>query len=373
MTLTQLKTLINTSLTTAGYEMGGLSDLSWVDIGTAINSLTADQFKSYLQEFALGVIKNEFDTRRFEKSLDISTSFQEYNGIKQYIKAGFIQAEDVASVALVSGQDYNDRVYKALTTDVLLATKDEGFGLSWSVPQQELKMLFSSEEGAMGYVALIEGAVANSYNRNKWNIQLSLINRLIISANDGGRVVHLVTAYNACHTPQVTTSDCLESADFKNWVKEQVANLKSYMEDISSKYNDGQILTFTPKEDVKLIMNTSFSNALKNITTFNGIGEGALDLGDYQTVNAWYNNGTALLPDIGTTGNVAAYVDGTLKSVSYCAAVLFDKFSANMTLKVDKNIRSDYVPKGDFTNFFADFVGQSFVNTRNNAVILLLD
>ena len=28
MTLTQLKTLINTSLNTAGYEMGGLSDLT---------------------------------------------------------------------------------------------------------------------------------------------------------------------------------------------------------------------------------------------------------------------------------------------------------------------------------------------------------
>lgn len=373
MTLTQLKTLINTSLATAGYEMGGLSDLSWVDIGTAIGSMTADQFKNYLQTFALGVIKNEFDTRRFEKSLDISTSFQEYNGIKQYIKAGFLQAEDVSPVALVNGRDYNDRVYKALTTDVLLTTKDEGFQISWSVPQQDLKFMFSSEEGALGYVALIEGAVANTYNKNKWNIQLSLLNRLIISANDGGRVVHLVTAYNACHTPQVTTADCLESADFKNWVKEQVANLKDYMTDISGKYNDGQILTFTPKEDVKLVLNTSFSNALKNITTFNGIGEGALSLGDYQTVNAWYNNGTALLPDIGTTGNVAAYVDGTLKSVSYCVGVLFDKYTANMTLKIDRSVRSDYVPKGNFTNFFADFVGQSFVYTRNNAVILTLD
>lgn len=373
MILTQLTTLLNTSLSTAGYEMGGLSDLSWVDVGTAIGSMTADQFKTFQQEFALGVIKNKFDTRRFEKSLDISTDAQEYNGIKQYIKAGFINAEDVSPVALVNGTDYNDRVYKAITTDVLLVTKDEGFQLSWSVPQMDLKFLFSSEEGAMGYVALIEGAVANSYNRNKWNIQLSLINRLIISANDGGRVVHLVTAYNACHTPQVTTADCLESADFKNWVKEQIANLKEYMTDISGKYNDGVIKSFTPLEDVRLILNTSFSNALKNITTFNGIGEGALSLGDYQTVNAWYNNGTALLPDIGTTGNVAAYVDGTLKSVSYCVGCLFDKYAANMTLKVDRSVRSDYVPKGDFTNFFADFVGESFVYTRNNAVILTLD
>ena len=373
MTLTQLKTLINTSLNTAGYEMGGLSDLSWVDIGTAIGSMTADQFKNYTNAFALGVIRNEFDHRRFQKSLDISTDAQEYAGIKQYIKAGFLQSEDVSPVALQNGTDYNDRVYKALTTDVLLATKDEGFQISWSVPQMDLKTMFSSEEGAMGYVALIEGAVANTYNKNKWNIQLSLINRLIISANDGGRVVHLVTAYNACHTPQVTTSDCLESADFKNWVKEQVANLKAYMTDISSKYNDGVIKTFTPEEDVKLILNTSFSNALKNITTFNGIGEGALSLGDYQTVNAWYNNGSAMLPDIGTTGNVAAYVDGVLKSVSYCCGLLMDKFSANLTLKVDKSVRSDYVPKGDFTNFFADFVGQSFVYTRNNAVILTLD
>ena len=73
--------------------------------------MTADQFKNYTNAFALGVIRNEFDHRRFQKSLDISTDAQEYAGIKQYIKAGFLQSEDVSPVALQNGTDYNDRVY----------------------------------------------------------------------------------------------------------------------------------------------------------------------------------------------------------------------------------------------------------------------
>ena len=78
-------------------------------------------------------------------------------------------------------------------------------------------------------------------------------------------------------------------------------------------------------------------------------------------------------PEPEKTLDAGLYVDGTLKSVSYCVGCLFDKYAANMTLKVDRSVRSDYVPKGDFTNFFADFVGESFVYTRNNAVILTLD
>lgn len=374
MTLTSLKTLINTSLTTAGYEVGALSDLSWVDVGTAIGSLTADQFKNYQTTFALGVIQNYFDTRTFKKSLDLQTSTQEYNGLKQYVKAGLLSSSDPSIVGLTNGTDYNDRVYKSLTTDVLLTTKDEGFMVSWSVPQSDLKTMFSSEEGAMGYVSLINASVASSLNRNKYNIQLSLLAKLILSAKSDSRAVNLVTLYNASHTAQVATATCLESADFKNWCKETVANLRAYMTDITKKYNDGQISTFTPEEDVRMVLLTSFSNSMKNISTYNGIGEGALSLDDYQTVNAWQNNGSSdLLPALSVVGAISDLNgSGDTVTASNVVGVLFDRYSCSYTLKTEK-VTSDYVPKGDFTNFFANVVGQSFVNTRNNALVLTLN
>lgn len=374
MTLTQVKTLINNSLTTAGKEVGGFEDMSWVDIGTAIGDLTADQFKTYLEDFALGVIKSEFDTRVWKKTLDITTDYQTYQGIKQYVKSGFLNTEDVSIVALVNGQDYNDRKYKKTPMDKILVTEDIGFQVSWSVPQQEAKMLFSSEEGAMGYVSQIEASVANTYNRAKWNLQLSLLNKLAISAYTDSRALNLVTLYNATHTAQVTDTKCMESSDFKNWCKESIANVKSYMSDISKKYNDGQLLTFTPEENIKCTLLTSFSNSLKNITTYNGIGEGALSLGDYKTVNAWQDNGSsALLPPVSTTGTIVDRSNpDNVVTASNVVGIIYDDYCLGMTIKAEK-VTSDYVPKGDFTNFFSNFVGQEFLNTRNNAIVLTLN
>lgn len=374
MELVQIKELINNSLNTAGYETGALEDFSFVDVGTAIGSLTSDQFKTYLQEFSLGVIKTNFDTRIWKKTLDLMTDYETYQGIKQYVKASLIESDDVSIVALVNGTDYNDRVYKSLTTDVLLATKDEGFQISWCKPQTELAMLFSSEEGVRGYIALIDSTVASSMNRNKYIIQLSLLAKLITNAIADGREVPLCTLYNATHTAQVTDTTCMESSDFKNWCKESVANLKEYMTDISTKYNDGTLTTFTPREDIRTVLLTSFSNSLKNITTYDGIGDGALSLGDYQTVNAWQNNGTDLLPTISTTGAISDLNgDGDTVTASNVVGLIFDKWSCSYTFKVDGKVTSDYVPKGDFTKFFANFVGQSFVNTRNNAIALTLN
>ena len=375
MQIAQIKTLINATLASMGHEVGSVDDFSWEDTGKTLASMTAADYATYLNKFALGVIRTEFDSRVWERTLDIMTDVQTYNGIKQYIKASPLTADDVSIVALVNGVDYNDRIYKDLVTDNLLFTKDFGFQFSWCVPQAELAMLFSSEETASNYVTLINATVSTSFNRAKWVTQLSLLVGLISTAYQNGQVVHLVTEYNATH-PQasaVTTATAMSSDDFKRWCLETVANLGEYVRDISKKYNDGQILTFSSSDDMRKTLLTQFANALKNVAPLYSV-EQALPLGRYNTVNAWQDNGsTALLPGIATCGAIADNTDPQNPvTISDVVGVLYDYWSVGLTTKVEK-VTSDYVPKGDFTKFFGSFVGQGFINTRNNALVLCLD
>lgn len=371
MTLTDLKVLINNTLNTVGQETGAAETFSWVDTGKTIASLSASDFKTFLNKFALGVIRSEFDTRVWKKTLDIMTDSQTYEGIKQFVKARPLSAEDTTLIALVNGQDYTDGTYRDLQTDTLLATKDESIQFAWSVPQLELTTLFSNEESAMRYVALINATVSTSFNRAKWVIQLSTLDKLILSAVTGNRVVNLVTAYNATHTPQVTTATALESIDFKRWACEVVANLKEYMTDISKKYNDGAtnpIETFVPTEDIRLTMLTQFSNALKNVSNYESVP--ALSWGEYNTVNAWQTTGSTLLPDLATCGGIS---DSTTQdTATNVVGVLYDKYAVGMTIRAEK-VTSSYIARGDFTNFYGTFVAQSFVNNMNNAVVLTLN
>ena len=375
MQIAQIKTLINNTLASMGHEVGSVDDFSWEDTGKTLANMTAADYSTYLNKFALGVIRTEFDSRVWERTLDIMTDVQTYNGIKQYIKASPLTADDVSIVALINGVDYNDRVYKDLATDNLLFTKDFGFQFSWCVPQAELAMLFSSEETASNYVTLINATVSTSFNRAKWVTQLSLLVGLISAAYQNGQVVHLVTEYNATR-PQasaVTTATAMSSDDFKRWCLETVANLGEYVRDISKKYNDGQILTFSSSDDMRKTLLTQFANALKNVAPLYSV-EQALPLGRYNTVNAWQDNGsTALLPGIATCGAIADNTDPQNPvTISDVVGVLYDYWSVGLTTKVEK-VTSDYVPKGDFTKFFGSFVGQGFINTRNNALVLCLD
>ena len=375
MQIAQIKALINATLASMGHEVGSVDDFSWEDTGKTLANMTAADYATYLNKFALGVIRTEFDSRVWERTLDIMTDVQTYNGIKQYIKASPLTADDVSIVALINGVDYNDRVYKDLATDNLLFTKDFGFQFSWCVPQAELAMLFSSEETASNYVTLINATVSTSFNRAKWVTQLSLLVGLISTAYQNGQVVHLVTEYNATH-PQasaVTTATAMSSDDFKRWCLETVANLGEYVRDISKKYNDGQILTFSSSDDMRKTLLTQFANALKNVAPLYSV-EQALPLGRYNTVNAWQDNGsTALLPGIATCGAIADNTDPQNPvKISDVVGVLYDYWSVGLTTKVEK-VTSDYVPKGDFTKFFGSFVGQGFINTRNNALVLCLD
>lgn len=373
MTLNQIKNLINSTLSTLGQESGAMDDFSWVDTGTAIANLSAADFKTFLQKFALGVIKTEFDTRVWEHTLDLFTDWQTYEGIKQYIKAAPLTADDVTMMALVGGVDYDDRVYKDLTTSTTLYTKDFGYQFSWCVPNEELKYLFSDEESVVNYVGLINATVSTSFNRAKWNTQLSLLSKLAVDSVAAGKKVDLVTEFNSTHSNTVTTATCMESDEFKRWCRETIANLREYMMDITAKYNGNAVESFTPYEDTRVVLLTQFAHGLQNVPAYGDLGD-KLAIGNYQTVNMWQASGASMLPDIATAGAITDLNGGgTPITATNVCSILFDRYSVGCTLKTDKKVTSDYVPKGDFVKFFGAMAGQGFINNNNNAIVLTLN
>ena len=374
MELVQIKTLLNDLMTTTGAECGSVDDFSWVDLGTAVESMTADQFKSFNEKFALGVVKTFFDTRRWTKTLDIMTDAQTYEGIKQYVKAGILDADDVSIVALVDGRDYTDGVYKDLDTKAKIYTKDFAYRIKYSIPNEELKFMFSTEDSVKGYVALIESTVSNTMNKLKWNTQLSTLTGLIVRCLAAGtaKKIPTVTTYNSLFSKNLTADTALNDIDFKRWLIEQVANLRSYIMDISPKYNNEGVESFTPREDTRVTLLTAVHNALRNVSTFEMIGTD-LTIGEYNTVNAWQSTGSGLLPSI---ADVSEIVDNTdpLNPVTYdgVIGVIYDRYSLGMTMKC-KKVTSNFIAGGDFTQFYDHVVGQSFINEYNNAIVLTLE
>ena len=76
MQISQIKNLINATLAAMGHEVGSVDNFSWEDTGKTLANMTAADYATYLNKFALGVIRTEFDSRVWERTLDIMTDMQ---------------------------------------------------------------------------------------------------------------------------------------------------------------------------------------------------------------------------------------------------------------------------------------------------------
>ena len=138
MTLKQISAALNASIVPAimgdGYTVNpDLSNI--VDLGTKISAMTADQFKSYFNDFA-ATVKTYVDTRGYSpENLPLFVDSQEYGGILQSIKSDFVETRGSNLYSLVDGQYYNDvNKYFGTRFDNKIFEKDVTYGYAKSIP-----------------------------------------------------------------------------------------------------------------------------------------------------------------------------------------------------------------------------------------------
>ena len=197
MTYSQISTVLNNSIVPAimGDTYTVNPDLSnLVDLGTKISAMSADDFKSYFNEF-VAAVRTVTDTRTYSpENLPLYVDSNEYGGLVQSIKSDFVVVRDSILYSLVDGETYNDvNKYFGSSFDNKVYDKDKGYQLAKSIPNTMYKKAFSSADGVAQLVALIEVWVDNSINRNNSALEHNLISAL---ASNGKRV-DLVTKYNA--------------------------------------------------------------------------------------------------------------------------------------------------------------------------------
>ena len=154
--------------------------------------------------------------------------------------------------------------------------------------------------------------------------------------------------------------------------------LRKYITDYNEKYNNGTVPTFTPESDARCVLLTEFAAELDVALSSVYHKEMVEGMGAYRTINFWQNSTPELLPTI-ESGSlhdqiVEVETDGegtTNTTINHVVGVLYDRFSAFLTNRLDKTT-TKYVPEEDFTTFFHHIVKSCAIDPRNTAVILTL-
>lgn len=372
MNLKQISTILNEQVVpnTMGEETTIAEDLSnIVDLGKAIADLTADDVKNVAKNFVVGVAKTYWDTRRKKSGdLGIFHDTQTYGGIIQRVKSKLLETEDSPIWTLENGTDYFDGVYRGIETDNKIFSQDGVWKVVNSIPVEQFKQYFLSAEGVGQLIALIETTIENTIDRNIHALAKRVICQLAVS----GKKVHLLTQYASESGRTLTKEQALLDKDFLLWLSTTIQRLRDLITEWNTKYNDGTIETFTPKEDTRVVMLSEVDKKMQAFMTSDVYHNELVSVGEYNTVNFWQNQGTDLLPSLGVTAEIKVTDGETTTTINDCISVIHDKWSCGISARLDK-ITAQYIANGDFTNYFHHIIHRRFVDTRNSAITLLLD
>lgn len=379
MELIQIAKMLNETIVPnlLGQETTIADDLSnVVELGTAIEDLTGDEFLNFAKTFAVGVARTYFETRLFKSSYyGLMNDAREYGGVIQRARCkDFLDTVDSHIWTLENGTDYFDGKYHGPNLDIKIYNQDNAFKVVHSLPNEEFKQYFTSADGVVNLTGMIEANVRNTVEVNLEGLAKTTLQQLIATSSD--RTLHMVTMYNTLFEPEtdLTTDTCLHDASFLRWYVEQVLRLRDMLRDPNKKYNDGTVPTFTPAEDIRVVMLTEVDKAIVCNMLADTFHRDLLEIGEYNTINFWQNSSELLLPTLGVTAEVKyqGEDDAQATTVSSVGTVLFDRYAGGFTARLDK-ITSQYIGAEDFTTYYHHIANSRFVDTRNAAIVLALD
>lgn len=263
--------------------------------------------------------------------------------------------------------------------------------------------LFSALKGVgelTRFISLLYQSVQNTLKAKAEVYALMLVQTAIaITADhlDGStsrdHVVHLCTEFkNLTGTDYTATPEAaMVDPVFMAFALSRISEVRDNMTRYSTAFNNGVDVTFTPREDNKLILNSKFTRAAKFGVRANTYNEELLGIGDYDNLTTWQaiNNTGAKAFDYATattvkvseasaikyrlnkSGSAWATGDGVYTAENIIG-VMYDKYALGVSLNKEKTT-SNYIASNDVWNTFSHALINQIINDDYNICVFALD
>lgn len=398
----QIATIINEVM--IPNQFGGDPDNSYVtiaedlknvvDMGKAINALSSSEFLDYTQKLAVGVVRTYFDGRRIgESSFGLEMDGEEYGGIIQRVKAKLRSVKDSHALDLVSINDdssapsYFDGHFYGQIFDTRLYEQSVSGKVVHSISEEKTKKMFTTRQGVIDWFGFIDANVANTIENDMNQLAKSVIRKFALTCANGNRRINLIPMYNdlrGLHSGDagfITLSNWKDSENFKLFCQEIIIRLKKKMREFNDVLNDGSVPTFTPEEDVRVLLLDEFGTAV-DFAQSSVYHKELTDIGQYRTIGYLQNPSRSLMESISTTSKgdkiVETVPDPTdptktvSQTVSYIVGIVYDKYTMGIVQRLNFTSVEPVGAEG-FVNYHHHFTRDFWVDPRNAGVLLCLD
>ena len=371
MTTEQIYGLVNTVNAEAfGHSAMVVTDTSdLISLGNTVLSSSTNT-EAFLNTLAQRIGKTILRFRDYRNKLgDMVLNDFEYGAILQKIKVNMPEAELDESYDLIDGNTVDHYKIAKPSVDQKLFVTRTPYQYHITIQRVHLKEAFLSPEAMGSFIGIIFGEV-----RNAIEISLENLGRITlataIAEYETSREIPLVTDFNTEYNPgtPLTAATAIHDEEFLRYAVMRMMNTIDMIQDASELYNDGSMVTFTPREDVRMKVISEFQRRIESNVLYAAFNERFVDIPDgYKTINFWQAAQTPY--DI----NITRPSDGTTKNITNVVGILYDR-DAMGVYKIDEEVATSPVnAAGLYYNQYWHEKQLRFIDLSENGVIFTLN
>ena len=287
-----------------------------------------------------------------------------------------------------SGDGYSVDMY-AISKKNVLQTAFYGASVYqeiFTIFKDQLDGAFRSPEEFMAFNSMQLADRANSIESWKENIKRSLLANMILSLdveNQTGRIIHLITEYNAETGSSLTSTTVFAPANFPSFVRWMVARLNTLARMMSERttlfqttISSQNVLRHTPAEDLRVYITSRFKDMMDTMARSVTFNDEYLRTADMEGVSFWQAAATpASVTGKPTYTNTSGVVTtpGSASTVANIVGVMFDRDALGMASVLEENALTPFNVKGRYWNDAYHNKIKTRFDMTEKAVLLLLD
>lgn len=315
----------------------------------------------------------------------LENSADRWGAIIRKINFGDRGAEADEAYNTVDGQSIDP--FKVRKPDVLV-TRYIGsavYNQHYTRYKYQLDTAFENEASFMAFINGMLTHMSNEWEQWLENMTRATLTNLmgaVIDENKSGRVIHLLTEYNAKTGLSLTATDIYKPdyvKPFFQWLYGRVAELTNLMSERSvlfhTEITGHDIMRHTPLEYQRVYLLSGIMAGIKATVKADTYNEDFLQLAETESVSYWQSIGSpdAINVTPVTLDETGATVQGAAVNKTGVMGVIFDRDACGYNVSLNEIEPVIYNPAGSYWNIFHKARYQYQNDMTENALVLLLD
>lgn len=353
-----------------------------VEVGTSIeNALSYD---NYLHALVNRIGKMVFNDRKYRgKMLSVLKDNWEYGSIMCEINSSLPDSSVNESWQLENGTSYDTNVFRApKAVKSKFFNSIDTYEVQQSITDMQVKQSFTSAYELNAFVEMIFTKIENRLTLDVENLIKRTINNFIgetiydsygsvdVKTKSTSKAVNLLYLYNQLHGTQLTADKCLTDKEFIRFATYTMNKYVDVLQEYSTLFNIEHLQEFTPREKLHCVLLSDFKRAsdvyLQSDVRHNELT--TLPLTD--VVNNWQGTGTSYAFNDISKINVKT-ASGHAVEVGGILGVMFDDLALGVSLE-NKRVKTNYVAKSEFTNYYYKEDARYYNNFSHNFVVFFV-